>query len=780
MALKSEKSFRSFIKGLITEANELTFPESASIDEQNFVLNRDGSRSRRLGLDYEELYQLNATGLNTVDIKEGKQSFHVWDSPGGDTTVSLGIVRVKNKLWFVNLLAANPSANLKNGGSAITIAGLSNSELETAVISNKCILVSKDLEKPVVLTYNIDTGLITQNTIKLKIRDLFGVEDHLPVDYRPESLDSSTNTRYDIEDIDQFSVNNGLTDTGEDANGYAHKYNLRNQGWNKDIQTYSPAYEVLKHCNYEINKYPSNSDVWSLGKNSNPSSGNYEKFNAQFLERNSVSKYQVAKGSFVIDAFNRGSSRMEESDVTSNLPLDKETGTLTTVASYAQRIFYSGVSSSVTEADERSPNYSGYIFFTKVVRSDDDLGKCYQEADPTDPGINDIIPSDGGTIQIPEATRIVKIASSQASLLVFAENGVWEVYGDTGGFLATSFQASKISTNGITNPNAVVSVGGNFIYWSKAGIYTLTPDSASGRFRADSISLQTIQSLYLAIPQAGKDHCKGFYDEKENRVRWLYNDSDDYSTTNYINRYTKELIYDVTLQAFYTNTLPDNDVTNPYVADYVPIPGYAVSNFDEAVYADTDLVEDSSSNSVVVTTDLQTSRSTQFSFLTMVGTSFTISKYNNTSFKDWYTYDSTGVNYSSYLVTGYELFGDMLKQKQVPYILFYFQRTEDGFDDSSGNLELTNQSSCKVQAQWNWADSANSGKWGTEFQAYRLLRNYIPSGTADTFDYGDSVIVTKNKLRGSGKTLSLKIQSEEGKDLRILGWGMPVTMTQIH
>ena len=52
MAIGTEKLYRSFVKGLITEASPLTFPENASIDEKNFVLNRDGSRSRRLGVDY--------------------------------------------------------------------------------------------------------------------------------------------------------------------------------------------------------------------------------------------------------------------------------------------------------------------------------------------------------------------------------------------------------------------------------------------------------------------------------------------------------------------------------------------------------------------------------------------------------------------------------------------------------------------------------------------------------------------------------------------------------
>ena len=47
MAQGAEKLYKSFIQGLVTEASPLTFPENASIDEDNFVLNRDGSRSRR-------------------------------------------------------------------------------------------------------------------------------------------------------------------------------------------------------------------------------------------------------------------------------------------------------------------------------------------------------------------------------------------------------------------------------------------------------------------------------------------------------------------------------------------------------------------------------------------------------------------------------------------------------------------------------------------------------------------------------------------------------------
>jgi len=744
-----EKAFRSFTKGLITEASPLTFPENASLDEDNFVLNRDGSRSRRLGVDYENLYQLNNTGLTADTIKESKQSFHRWTTPGGSSSVSIGIIRIQGKLWFVDLLKANPSANLLNSGNALTIAGLSNAKLQTAVINNKCILVSEDLSKPVLLSYNTSTDTVTQDTIDIKVRDIWGLNDGLDVDERIATLDND------------------------------HKYNLRNQGWSENIVTNSTTYpnDALAYCRNSGafgNVYPSNADAWVLGKNSNPTSSDYEKFEPAILKRNATSRFQVAKGRIVIDAFNRGSSREANTDVT-GLNTDQETGSFTTVAAYAQRLFYSGITSTVIGRDAKSPNYSGYVFFTQIVTSDDQLGKCYQETDPTDAALNDAVASDRGTVQIPDCSKIIKILPSQASLLIFAENGIWELYGDTGGFNATSFQLSKISDNGVLNADSVVFVNGAFFYWSNAGIYMLTPDAAGGRFKALSVSLTTIQSLYLDIPELGKDHCKGYYDEKENRVRWLYNNNNDtnYNTTNYINKYNKELIYDLTLQAWYTNTFSSLTTNSPYIADYIQIPGYVIAEQDTNVLVNTDEVIDSSSNEVIVTIDTPLNRSSQFSYLTIKGTQFTISKFSSLEFKDWYTVDNTGANYSSYLVTGYELYNDIMRRKQTPYIFFYFKRTEDGYIQSGSNLLLTKQSSCKVQAQWNWANSANSGKWGSEWQAYRLLRNYIPTGPADPFDYGDEVIVTKNKLRGSGKTLSLKIQSEEGKDMVLLGWATP-------
>jgi len=838
MAKKAEKTFNSFVKGLVTEASELTFPEGALIDGENFVLKRDGSLERRLGIDYENLYTKVTTGLTESQIAQGRSAFYRWNSPSGDSSLSIGVIRIYNLFWFVDLLTTNPSSNLLNNGNYIEIDSLTTSDVQFANLNNQLIIVSQDLEKPIVFTYNTDTQTITISTISLKIRDLFGVNDGYDPEVRPDYGGIASMKEWLAESADfkkgdeiyygsniykitgttigqnttRSAVILGITpkaeaipvlgDTppthtsGTIANGTftleyirtitatdtseEHRYNLRNQGWNKTIEVKGGG-DAIDKTGSVLGVFPSNADVYSLGKISDPNNSDYEKYDPNVLKKNSQSRYQVARGSFVIDAFNRGQSRLEKVDdakITS-LPLDKENGRLTSIAAYAQRLFYSGVKSDITEPDSRSPNYNNYIFFSRVVRSAEDFEKCHQEADPTDPGINDLVASDGGTIQIPEVSRIVKIVAAQSSLVIFCQNGVWELYGDTGGFYANNFQVSKISTNGVMDQNAIVQVGGNFIYWSNSGIFSLMTDSASGRFAPENISLKTIQKLYLDIPFLGKKHARGFYDEKENRVRFLYNDSDSYSETNYVNKYNKELVYDLTLQAFSLFTISELESNSPYISDYIEIPNFISSEEATNVLVGTDQVQVTSTDDVVVNVNIEADRNSQFSYLTIIGTDWTISKANNTSFKDWVTEDATGVNYSSYLVTGYEYFGDLQKRKQVPYIQFYFERTEDGYSISGDELTLNNPSSCLVQAQWNWANSANSGRWGTQFQAYRLLRNYIPENSSDPFDYGDKIIVTKNKLRGSGKTLSLYIQSEEGKDMRLQGWAVPVTVSDV-
>jgi len=710
----SEKQYNSFVKGLITEASPLTYPENAFMDGDNIVLKRDGGISRRLGIDYEDGYTLTDSGVSGATLLGTKKGFYKWNFAGG--VASLGVVRVSNKLYFLNMSATSPSSSLKNGGAAITISGLANAPLEVTVVNSRLIIVSSDLTYPIALEYDSVSDIVTQTNIYIKVRDFWGIDDGLDVDTRPPTL------------------------------SFSHNYNLSNQGW---PSTYSVPYSST------LGGHPSNADIWTLGKNTS------DDFDMALLIKNSTDKAYAPRGKFILDVFNRGTSRATESGI-SPLPLDVEQGKFSTVATYAGRVFYSGVSSSVSGGDARSPNYSGNIFFSKTASSLEDLSICYQEADPTSETISDIIDTDGGVITIVEANKVIKLVPVQNSLIVFAENGVWEIYGSTSGFKATDYQLSKVTNIGITNANSVVVAGDTILYWAKNGIFVLSPEQVSGRLRAQNISLTTIQTFYDSITSIARETAKGFYDQKENTVRWLYSESSD-------DEYNKELILDISLQAFYTNTIINNSV---FIADYVEIPSYINNATVEDVYVGTDIVIVGSDVVQIDSTGIE-NRDSEFSFLTFTTNGyFTISKYTNSSFLDWQIAEG-GIDYSSYIVPGYELFGDTIRKKQVTYLVMLFERTEDGF---SGNpLEATNPSSCIVQAQWNWTNTSASGKWGREFQAYRYVRDYTPSGVGDTYNTGDRVIVTKNKLRGSGKALSLYIHSERGKNMKILGWAIPMT-----
>jgi len=257
------------------------------------------------------------------------------------------------------------------------------------------------------------------------------------------------------------------------------------------------------------------------------------------------------------------------------------------------------------------------------------------------------------------------------------------------------------------------------------------------------------------------------------------------SEVSYPNSYNRELILDLTLEAWSVYDFDHADM--PRVHAYIPIPAYTITTTTVNVTDSTGvIVTDGSGNNVTI--DIQTSvarttdpRQENFKFLVtgVSGTDVKISlaEYRDYSFTDWVSFDGTGADFSSYLITGYNLAGDMARQKQVIYLQIFCKRTETVYTLDGASVVLARQSSCYVQSQWNWCEDNTQGKWGTPFQAYRFLKPQpVAPAAGDDFLYGDTVIVTKNKLRGRGKALSLYIYSEAGKDMKLLGWNTLATI----
>lgn len=247
--------------------------------------------------------------------------------------------------------------------------------------------------------------------------------------------------------------------------------------------------------------------------------------------------------------------------------------------------------------------------------------------------------------------------------------------------------------------------------------------------------------------------------------------------------YNRELIFDLTLEAFSLYDMGHEGY--PVLNDYVPVTDAFTTPTDMNVLNDAgDQVVDDSGNIVIATISGSTNRNLnprkeRIKYLTTTGTGWTLAEYKDYSFRDWVSLDEVGADFFSYLITGYDLGGDFLRKKQAPFLVVFCERTEQYYVLTGEGIVPDLPSSCIVQAQWDWNNSPSQGKWGTKFQAYRLLRPLKDTPQdGDVFDYGERVITTRSKLRGSGRALSLFIQSDTGKDLRLLGWGISFNKEQ--
>lgn len=700
----TKKEYNTFVKGIITEAGPLTYPENASIDEENCVLNRDGSRQRRLGMDFEDDFVLRNV---TVLSDDAVASFR-WYNAANDVDNQLAVVQVGQQLLIFDANADSISANLLD---TVDLSAYITGKTPIQVASGLgYFFVTGGTNKPVYLTFNPSTNQVTVTAIDIKIRDFFGVDDGLAVDNEPASLSTE------------------------------HNYNLLNQGWNS---TQITAYKADPGS-----VYPSNAQQWFVGKDAN------DDFQAALLKKQFFGTTPAPKGRYIIDAFARSTSRDAASGLTT--PADIETSYPSTCAFAFERVFYSGIESSVNVSSGTRPNMTGFVFFSRTLRGAADVGKCHSDADPTSEVDSELVDTDGGYINIPDSGKIHKLLPKQNAMIVMAEQGIWAIVGDEGGFRGTSYQVIKLSDFGVLSATTVVDAEEIALYWNRGGIYLLQADTNSGQMNATNVTEATIQTFYNEIDQISKLTAVGSYDPVNRRVQWMYNDQADYTGNTFRNKYNKELVLDLVLTAFYKNSISSYSEPSPYIAGYLETPDFLLRQ--EGIRSRGDSV---TKYLVVQFIDPATnSGSVSFGY------------YRDPTFRDWKSGDGVGTSFDSYMVTGYEIMQDSMRPKQAGYIVCHFKQTErNAVDNGSGEAVADNPSGCLVQSRWDWSDSNNSGKWGQEFQAYRLQRPYILT-LGQPIEYGHEVVSTKSRLPGRGRALSLKFRSDGDKDFYLYGWAI--------
>lgn len=746
-----------FIKGLITEASPLTFPDNASLDEINMVPNRDGSRNRRLGMNYEENFNLINSG---IPYNEGAAiSSYTWKNPGGYPDKEFSVVQLGGSLLIFDTAISPVSSSLLQ---TFTISGDITTRMSMTSVDGILVIASGS-SAITSIDYN---GSFTLNTGRLKIRDLFGVEDIIGgVDLRDGSGLAIRPTT--------------MTD--------AHSYNLRNQTW--AASRYVDGEEYLRDCvsTYfeSYGHYQSNSDSlipFYYARSNDSDDRETNRFNAKDLDKNPLGTTLAPIGYFIIDALSRGTSRLDEVNIlmdtypeltigVSTLPQDTTPGGATVVGGFAGRVWYGGFSSQIVDGDANSPRMTSYVLFSRLVDKFADIYKCYQDGDPTSTLTPDLIDTDGGFLRIDGAYNIQAMIDVGDSLMVLAENGLWKISGGSGyGFKATDYLTSKVTEHGTISPGSVIVVDNTIMYWSDDGIYHAAPNQY-GDWTANNLSTETIKTFFDDIPYSQKVNCRGIYDAYERRSRWLYNNIPGVSGE------ARELILDVNIGAYYPSAIrmTPSSTQYPRLLSPIKVPPFRTGTLVQSVISNAGDTTTTSIGDLIVTEETsQIDSISETVYLTLTGVvggnfQVTFSGYRDLTFTDWLSYNGTGVDANAFMLTGWSGMGDFQRQKQVPYLTVYSIKTETGFDSE---LNPVDGSSILVQSQWNWTNSDADGKWGRTFQAYRHKRLWMPENSSSSFADGNHVVVTKNKLRGRGRVVSLLFSTEPKKDFKLLGWSL--------
>lgn len=726
------KTYNSFVKGIITEAEALTFPENASIDELNCVPSVKGNRRRRLGMDYESDYALSNNSFDITELDSTVVTTGLWESVGGDGTLNFVVIQINGTLYFHDLADTSLSAGEKLftvNLSTFLAPTLSNVGTDpVAVTSGKGVLfVSSAKIDPFYVKYDSTSDSITTTKINIKIRDFVGVDDTLEVTDNPLTLSTT------------------------------HEYNLKNQSW---VNPVGITTSLITQYFTTTAKYPSNTQVWWVGRDVS------ENLDPLVLSKQDFGNTPAPRGHFILEAFYK--DRATVSGV-SGLGVESVLNRPQAIAFFSGRAFYAGIKGTTSGTN---------IYFSQIIfDSLANVGHCYQVADPTSENDSLLADDDGGVISIPEIGNIKKLFVLDRFLIVFADNGVWAITGTDTGFKASSYEILFVSKVNCISANSVVGVEGIPIWWSNQGIFTVEVNNVSKNLIAKSLSENTIQTLYDEdITALAKANVSGGYDRASKRIIWLFKEDD---TGTNLRRYDKALLLDTRLGAFYLWKFSSLTSNSPYIGSLFNTSLLNTITETATVVDGSDILVDGTD--VLTDTSLVVgSSNVLLSFLTIAPNTttskYTFSELNNRSFVDWYTKDSIGANFDSYIITGNELSGDIMRGKQTVYLNCYFKRTETEWSlTEAGDYKLLNPSSCLVQARWEWSDSSASNKWSTAQQIYRLKQAVTPDSNSLMYDNGFPVLVSKNKIRGHGKSLSLKFYSEAGKDFDLLGWASMLT-----
>lgn len=758
----------NFSKGLITEATGLKFPENACTETQNCIFDWTGQVSRRLGIDLEVNHNDKTINRGSLAV-----STFLWKNVAGDGNTTLLVAQIGTTIYFWDLTdPTSPS----NGALASTVdmtsfaaAGgpsLATAECQFASGGGHLFVVHPYME-PIYVDYS--AGTLTGTQITINIRDFVGIASATAVNQRRATL----------------------SDT--------HRYNLGNQGWQSTYSGTSSTsvaiatgsktfatqttlaiaagslvkiYSTANHANFMVGavtsysagslvvnvtsvggsgtltdwnivqnpdyitqwfdglaNYPSSADVWWHYKDTS------EVFQTSLVDKIFLGNTAAPKGHYILNAFNQ--DRSTASGITGLTSTTSSFYRPTVVGWFSSRVFFAGVPYS---------GYSGNIYFSNIITGTaTTFGQCYQAADPTAEDLFDLLPNDGGVISVNDCGTIHKLFPMTGGLVVLATNGIWLITGSTGiGFTASDYTIRKISSIGTISGTSFVDIAGFPAFWTAEGIYILKQGQLDA-IEIESMTNTTIRDFYNTIPVSSKRFARGSFNLVTSEVQWIYS-STEQATTTTTYEFDSILNFNLLTGAFYNwqvaagspkiNSIFTTSSTGGAVSEITVIDAAAETVIDAA--AETVVVYSIEAGVVVPT----------FKYLVSYPSSstykFTFADSRDERYVDWYSYDSVGVDYTSYFISGYKLQGNAQKLFQGNYIYVYSDTIPSRYD---------------FQGRWNYAISSQANKWGSTQTVIHTDTNY-------------SVLKQRMKIPGEGLALQFKVTSKSGYPFGLIGWSV--------
>jgi len=761
-----QKVYADFRQGFVTVANPLAYPEGSLKDIVNFDIQDNGTLRLRPGLQQESTTSVD-TSIPYEAVENVSISSFLWTNVNNKGSEKIAVIQVGTFLYLYPVYKDRIALDEQIDKIDIGIPPESRNISISGTSGAGWFFIAHPSIRTKVLKKNKDTGIFSTEDIDIRIRDL--------------------------------SLWRGKTDeqTGLTKNRSLypmHEYNLRNGGWPKQSYVSKASNaddgarraDPVRYTNEKVAFYPPVYLPFHLGK---AGGGDL------ITEQNAYSPWALISdyfgnsliplGHFIVSAeeWSRdgvGDTRLDP-DISETRYLErtyKWTSFPSNTEFYAGRVWYSGAegysetdSPSISTYDKKDNlDVSNTVYFSQQLGTDmEKAGLCYQSNDPTAEDLNNLLPTDGGTVTIRGCGDILSMKTFGTALIIFATEGVWSITGlDANSFKADSFSVDKISNIGPTSVSTISSTNKDIYYIADDAIYALSSDEITGQPSPVDITSAKIKNFYNDIPFSQKKKAKAFYDATNRNLYMLYSNIEDSAS----NTYNKVLIFNRDLACFYKYELgstskaifdglfyPKDKVS--VTRKVVTIDGVAVELDGEDVYTEITFSTTSANTIQLLTVEESDTNNIEFSF---------------SSFSDTEKFEDWGSPYQGSVEFGFDTAGDIMRDSlKAPVIISHLERTEDGFeadpqDPSGATLIATHPSSCQMFYGWDWAEQYKGGT-----QLYRLNRNYVPYGVSDPFDYGTSVITSRNRIRGKGHSLGIKLSAGYGNDCRLLGLGIMFT-----